>query len=171
VEKHSLGASSLKVSGPVILAAVAIGCAVAGRSTPATKNACEVLTEGEIANVFGGTVSERKKDATHTSSRCEYDVGADGERPAGFVIVQVVFAEAKAAYDDLKKPGSGYTPIPELSNALSNETLRIVDVLSGDVLVGVQGIFVDDLMVPVPAHFYGVQNELVELAKVGMTRL
>jgi hypothetical protein len=163
--------TDLRFAGPVILAAVAIGCATAGLSTPPPKHACEVLTEREITKVFGGTVRERKREATDTSSRCEFDVGADGLRPAGFVIVQVVFAEAKAAYDDLKKPGRGYIPLPELSNALGNETLRIVDVLAGDVLVGVQGISVDDPVVPVPAHFYDVHSELLELARLAVRGL
>jgi hypothetical protein len=77
---------------------------------------------------------------------------------------------AKAAYDDLKTPGSGYTTIAG-SNTLYNEPLRIVDLLAGDVLVGVQGIFVNDVMVPVPAHFYDVQSELAELARLAVKRV
>lgn len=161
-----------KLGRLLIVAALALGCgAEAGCSSPGTKHACEVLTEGEIAKVFGGIVTERRREATHASSKCDYEVDTDGKRPPGFVTVQVVFAEAEAAYDDLKKPGSGYTPIPDLSNAISNDTLRIVNVLNGDVLVGVQGIFVENNLEPVPPQFYDVRTELLELARLAVKRL
>ena len=156
----------------VIVSALAFGCGAAlGCSSPETKHACDVVTEVEIAKVFGGTVSERKREANHTISQCDYEVSADGVRPQGFVTVRIVFADAKAAYDSLQKPGSGYTPIPEISNAAGNEALRIIEVLSGDVLVGVQAIFVETELEPVPPQFHEVQSELLKLAKLAVRRL
>jgi hypothetical protein len=171
-----------------VVASVLIGCTGIGSTTAeswATKDPCKLLTKEEIAKVFGAPVSEGKKGLrTAEQSQCEYSVKAAGEwpdgneeeeggRPQGTLVVIVVFVGAKTAYNDLesKKAINGYEPIAEFPNALYTAVPSIVDVLVGDVLLGVQGVFMPEELVPVPAHLWKVRSELVELAKLAVERL
>ena len=69
---------------------------VRGPAGAATKNPCKVLTKGEIAQAFGGTVGSAKKGlSTPVSTQCEYKLGASADRPDGTVIVHLMTTGAK----------------------------------------------------------------------------
>jgi hypothetical protein len=135
----------------------------------ATTNPCKVIKRSEIAQVFGGEVSTGKKGvSTPASTQCEFRISAAGERPAGTVTVHVMTTGAKAAYAGLKKRAQ-YEPIDGLPKSLYAEPRHVVNVLAGDVLLGVQGGFL--ITDPLPLHFYDDQAQLVDLARIGVTRV
>jgi hypothetical protein len=145
---------------------------VVGGATPAgaaTTNPCKVLKKSEIQQAFGGTVSSGKKGiSTPVSAQCEFKVGADGERPAGTVTVHVMTTGAKAAYTGLKKT-SQYVPLDGVPNSLYAEKVHVVDILQGDVLVGVQGGFL--ITDPLPIHFFDDKTQLTDLAQIAAKRV
>jgi hypothetical protein len=143
---------------------------VTGAPAGAAKtNPCKVLKKSEIQQAFGGTVSSGKQGfSTAVSSQCEYQVGPDGDRPAGTVVVHVMTTGAKAAYKGLKKAPS-YAPVEGVSNALWNDKVHAVNILKGKVLLGVQGGFT--ITDPLPIHFYDDETQLVELAQIGVKRV
>jgi hypothetical protein len=145
----------------------AVGAAPSGA---ATKNPCKVLTKSEIAKAFGGTAGNPKKGlSTAVSTQCEYKVGATADRPDGTVIVHIMSTGAKAAYTGLKKQGTLYVPIDGVPNSLYADKLHVVNILKGDVLLGVQGNFI--ITNPLPIHFYDAKTQLTDLAKIGITRV
>jgi hypothetical protein len=148
-------------------AAVVVAAAPAGA---ATTNPCKVLKKSENQQAFGGTVGSGKKGfSTPVSTQCEFPVGADGDRPDGTVIVHVMTTGAKAAYTGLKKVSSTYAPIDGVSNSLYSEKLHVVNILQGDVLVGVQGGFT--ITDPLPIHFFDDKTQLTDLAKIAAKRV
>ena len=85
---------------------------------------------------FGGTVASGKKGlSTPVSAQCEFQVGANADRPDGTVIVHLMTTGAKAAYTGLKKIVADVrrrsTACPTRS---TREKLQVVNVLKGDVL-------------------------------------
>lgn len=136
----------------------------------ATTNPCKVLTKAEIQTAFGGTVGNAKKGLnTPVSKQCEYKVTANGDRPDGTVIVHVMTTGAKIAYTGLKKQGTIYVPIDGVPNSLYAEKLHVVDLLKGNVMLGVQGNFV--ITNPLPIHFYDAKTQLTDLAQIGVKRV
>ena len=124
----------------LVCAAFGVFAAPAGA---ATKNPCKVLTKAEIQTAFGGTVGAPKKGlSTPVSAQCEYTVTANADRPDGKVIVHLMTIGAKIAYTGLKKQGTIYVPLDGVPNSLYSETLHVVNLLKGNVLLGVQGSFV-----------------------------
>jgi hypothetical protein len=157
------------VAGVVALTSSMLGL-VAAPGGAATKNPCKVLTKAEIQTALGGAVSSgRKGPSTSVSTQCEFQVGANGDRPDGTVIVHLMTTGAKPAYTGLKKIGATYAPIDGFPNALYAEKLQVVNVLKGDVLLGVQGNFL--VTAPLPIHRYDDQAQLVDLAKLGLARV
>jgi hypothetical protein len=135
----------------------------------ATTNPCKVFKKSEIQQAFGGTVGSGKKGiSTAVSSQCEFAVGANAERPAGTVIVKAMTTGAKAAYTGLKKVAD-YAPIDGVPDSLSNDKLHVVEILHGDVLVGVQGGF--SITDPLPIHFYDDKTQLTQLAQLAAKRI
>ena len=157
------------LAGVVALTATAF----ASFATPAgaaTTNPCKVLKKSEIQQAFGGTVSSGKKGlSTPVSAQCEYQVGADGDRPAGTVVVHVMTTGAKAAYTGLKKKSESYVPIEGVPNSLYNDNLHVVNILEGSTLLGVQGGFT--ITDPLPIHFYDDETQLTDLAEIGVKRV
>src|SRR5918994_2794965 len=96
----------------VALFAVASVVGTASTTDAATKNPCKVLTTKDIAKVFDGATVSKGKTGLKTAANedCKYTVGASGALPEGDVIVIVMFAGAKAAYDGLKDL-DGYEPV------------------------------------------------------------
>jgi hypothetical protein len=136
----------------------------------AAKNPCRVLSRAEIQTAFGGTVSSGKKGiSTPVSTQCEFQVGANGDRPDGTVIVHLTTTGAKPAYQGLKKISQTYAPVDGFPNALYAQKLRVVNALKGDVLLGVQGNFL--ITDPLPIHAYDDKAQLVDLAKLGLARV
>ena len=160
-----------RAAGIVALVALA-AASVGGLATPAgaaVTNPCKVLKKSEIQQAFGGTVSSGKKGVpTPVSAQCEYQVSANGDRPSGTVTVHLMTTGAKAAYDGLKKT-SQYDPIDGVPNSLYAEKLHVVDLLQGDVLLGVQGGFL--ITNPLPLHFYDDTTQLTDLARIGAKRV
>jgi hypothetical protein len=136
----------------------------------ATTNPCKVLSKSQIQTVFGGTVGNPKKGlVTPVSAQCEYSVTADGDRPDGTVIVHVMTTGAKAAYTGLKKQGTLYVPIDGVANSLYAEKLHVVNILKGNVFLGVQGNFI--ITDPLPIHFYDAKSQLTDLAQLGIKKV
>jgi hypothetical protein len=157
----------------VVAGAIAVALAAfAGFAMPAgaaSTNPCKILKKSEIQTAFGGTVGTGKKGlSTPVSAQCEYSVSADGDRPAGTVIVHVMTTGAKAAYDGLKKT-SLYVPIDGVPNSLWADKTHVVDILKGNVLVGVQGNFI--ITTPLPIHFYDAKTQLTGLAQTAAKRV
>ncbi len=145
---------------------IGIGAAPAGA---AGINPCKLLKKSEIQQAFGGTVSSGKKGlSTPVSAQCEYQVGASADRPAGTVVVHVMTTGAKPAYTGLKKT-SLYVPIDGVPNSLYAENVHVVDILKGNVLVGVQGGFT--ITDPLPIHFYDDKTQLTDLAQTAAKRV
>lgn len=154
--------------GVVALVATSFA-SVATPAGAATTNPCKVLKKSDIQRAFGGTVSTGKQGlSTAVSAQCEYQVGADGDRPAGTVTVHVMASRGKAAYRGLKKTPA-YTPIEGVPNALWADKVHVVNVLKGDVLLGVQGGFL--ITDPLPIHFYDDETQLSDLAQIGVQRV
>jgi hypothetical protein len=128
-----------------------------------------VIKRSEIQRAFGGTVSTGKRGlATPASAQCEFQVGADGARPAGTVVVHVRSKGAKAAFDGLAKR-SASVPIEGVDDALWSERAHVVNILAGSVLLRVKGGFtVTD---PLPIHFYDDETQLRDLAQIGVGRV
>ncbi len=165
---RSIGARAGLLAVVLALGASALvrGAAPAGA---AATNPCKVLKKSEIQQAFGGTVgSGRKGLSTPVSAQCEFSVSANGDRPDGTVIVHVMTTGAKPAYDGLKKV-SGYVPIDGVPNSLYAEKLQVVDLLKGDVLVGVQGGFT--ITDPLPIHSYDDKAQLTQLAQLAVKRV
>ena len=142
---------------------------VATPAGAATTNPCKVLKKSEIQRAFGGTVSTGKKGiSTPASAQCEFQVGANGDRPAGTVVVHVMTIGAEAAYTGLKKTAA-YEPIDGLPNSLWAQKLDVVNLLKGDVLLGVQGGFL--ISDPLPIHSYDDKIQLTDLAQIGLKRV
>jgi hypothetical protein len=142
---------------------------VAAPAGAATTNPCKVLKKSEIQQAFGGSVGSGKKGlSTAVSSQCEFQVGADGDRPAGTVTVHVMTNGGKAAYTGLKKTPA-YTPIEGVPNSLWAEKLHVVNIVKGNALLGVQGGFL--ITEPLPLHFYDDETQLTDLAQIGVKRV
>jgi hypothetical protein len=150
-----IGATTLSVAAPPAGAA--------------TTNPCKVLKQQEIVSAFGGTATPGRKGlSTPVSSQCEYTLSATGDRPTGTVIVHVMTTGAKAAYDGLKKTSLS-EPIEGVPNSLWAEKTHVVNILKGNVLLGVQGNFT--ITDPLPIHFYDAKTQLTQLAKTGASRV
>ena len=158
----------------VVTSVVALTTSLFGVLAPpggaATTNPCKVLAKAQIQLAFGGTVSiGRKGFSTPESTQCEFQVGANGDRPDGTVIVHLTTIGAKPAYASLKKNSKAVAPIDHFPNALYAEKLQVVNVLQGDVLLGVQANFL--VTDPLPLHEYDARAQLVDLAKLGLERV
>jgi hypothetical protein len=152
--------------GAVVVATLGLAGAPAGA---AVRNPCKVVERAEIEQAFGGTVSTgRKGVSTPASAQCEYQVGADGDRPPGTVTVHLMTTGAKATYKGLRK-SADYAPVDGVPNALYAEQVHVVDILKGGVLLGVQGGFV--ITDPLPIHFYDDEQPLTDLAQIGAARI
>ena len=154
--------------GVLVIAAVSFAM-FAAPAGGATTNPCKVIKKSEIQQAFGGTVSTGKKGlSTPVSAQCEFQVGANGDRPAGTVVVHVMTTGAKAAYTGLKKTAA-YEPIDGVPNSRWAEKLDVVNILKGSVLLGVQGSFV--ITDPLPIHSYDDKTQLTDLAQLGIKRV
>jgi hypothetical protein len=163
-----VAAALLALSGATaaVVAGLGVDAAPAGA---ATDNPCKIVKKAEIQRAFGGTVSTgRKGFSTAVTTQCEFQVGANGDRPSGTVVVHVLSTGAKAAYTGLKKTAA-YAPIDGVPNSLYAEKLHVAEILHGNVLVGVQGGFL--ITDPLPIHSYDDKTQLTDLAQLASTRV
>jgi hypothetical protein len=166
---RSIGVRTGMFAGAATLAIATFGAFGAAPAGAATTNPCKLLKKSEIQQAFGGTVGTGKKGlSTPVSAQCEFQVGANADRPDGTVIAKAMTTGAKAAYTGLKKL-SDYVPIDGVANSLYNEKLHVVEILEGEVLVGVQGGFT--ITDPLPIHFYDDKTQLVDLAQIAAKRV
>jgi hypothetical protein len=148
----------------------AFGGLAASAEAAAATNPCKVIKRSEIQRVFGGTVSTGKKGVgTPASAQCEFTVSADGDRPAGTVIVHLLSTGAKAAYDEFEQQTSRYTPVDGVPDAIYSDTGHVVNLLAGGVLVSVQGAFT--ITDPLPIHYSDDRSQLAQLAQQGAKRV
>jgi hypothetical protein len=166
---RSAGLRAGVIAGLFALAVTTFATVAEPAGAASSINPCKVLKRSEIQTAFGGTVTTGKKGlSTPVSAQCEYQVSANGDRPNGTVIVHVMTTGAKAAYDGLKKT-SLYAPIEGVPNSLWADKTHVVDILKGNVLVGVQGNFL--ITNPLPIHFYDAKTQLTDLAQLGAKRV
>jgi hypothetical protein len=135
----------------------------------ATKDPCKVLKTSEISKVFGGASVSKGKAGLETAAnaQCTYAVAASAGLPEGDLVVIVMFAGAKPAYDGLKKI-NGYVPTSGLSKSIYNEKQSVVNTLKGDILLGMQELFTDGSL---PITYQDVQAQLVQVSRVGLKRV
>jgi hypothetical protein len=154
----------------VVAVASMVFWASAAPGGAATKNPCQVLSKRQIQAAFGGTVGDPKKGlSTAVSAQCEYAVSANGDRPDGTVVVHVMTIGAKAAYTGLKQQHTLYAPIAGVPKSLYFEKAQVVDILKGNVLLGVQGTFI--VTDPLPVHYVDVKTQLTDLARLGIKKV
>jgi hypothetical protein len=166
---RSIGLRAGILAGIATLAMTTTGAFGAAPAGAATTNPCKLLKRSEIQKAFGGTVGTGKKGlSTPVSAQCEFAVGAGADRPDGKVIAKAMTTGAKAAYTGLKKLPD-YVAIDGVANSLYNEKLHVVEILEGEVLVGVQGGFT--ITDPLPVHFYDDKTQLVDLAQIAAKRV
>jgi hypothetical protein len=153
-----------------VFALAALTCGVmASPAAAGGPDPCKVFKKSEIASVFAGTVGAAKKGlTTAVSATCDFEVTASSDVPDGTFTVHIMFTGAKAGYDGLKKIAT-YEPVPELGKALYSAKTSVVDVLKGDILIGVQGVFIDSAKLPLAIT--DVKTQLVALAKKGVKRV
>lgn len=168
----SIGCRAAAIATAVMTVAAAFGIMFATSVPPAgavALNPCRVLKRSEIQQAFGGLVSGGKHGpSTRVSAQCQYEVGADGDRPPGTVTVHLVTKGAKAAYKALEKT-TEWVPIDGVPHSLYAEKLHVVTTRKGKVLLGVQGGFtVTD---PLPIHFYDDKSQLIDLVQTGSKRV
>jgi hypothetical protein len=157
---------------PSFLAVLLVAAPVLFTAVPAhaaTKDPCKVLKTSEISKVFGGASVSKGKAGLKTAAnaQCTYKVAASAGLPEGDLVVIVMFAGAKPAYDGLKKI-NGYVPTPGLSKSIYNEKQSVVNTLKGDILLGMQGLFNDGTL---PITYQDVQAQLVQVSKAGLKRV
>ena len=112
------GTAAGAVAGALALTTAMFGM-FAAPGGAATTSPCKVLSKADIQTAFGGTVSSGKKGlSTPVSTQCEFQVGANADRPDGTVIVHLTTTKAKPAYTGLKKITQTYAPVDGLPNAL-----------------------------------------------------
>ena len=148
-------------------AAVASLGLAAGPAQAASKpNPCKLLKTSEIAKEFGGaTVSAGKKGmSTGISSQCDFEVAASGEFPAGTVTVHVFSPRGKAAF---KAVEGGFQPVAGQKNLLYWDKTGSAEMLKGDTLVGVQGVFLGESL---PITQADVQEQVIALNKIALKR-
>ncbi len=153
-----------------VVALAALTCGVMASPAAAKgPDPCKVFKKSEIADAFGGTVGPAKKGlSTPVSATCNFEVTASADVPDGAFTVHVMSIGAKPAYDGLEKIAT-YEPVPELGKALYSPQTSVVDVLKGDVLLGVQGVFIDSSKLPLGTT--DVKAQLIQLAKKGVKRV
>ena len=147
-----------------MVVAAAVG-SVAAPASAKSADACKLLKASEISGQFGGTVGTPSPTKTVVSVSCEYPLTANGTRPAGKVIARIMTTGGKAAFLGLKNV-PGYVPVAGLSNSLYSAATNSLDVLKGDNLVAVQGVFVT----PPPISVLNTQTDLVPLIKLALKR-
>jgi hypothetical protein len=157
----------LSFLGLVLVAAPVLFSAVPAYG--ATEDPCKVLKASEISKVFAGASVSKGKAGLKTAAnaQCTYTVAASDGLPEGDVVVIVMFAGAKPAYDGLKKI-DGYVPTSGLAKSIYNEKQSVVNTLKGDILLGLQGLFTEGSL---PITYEDVQAQLVQLSKVGLKRV
>ncbi|MDQ1431609.1 MAG: hypothetical protein QOF40_2211 [Actinomycetota bacterium] len=130
--------------------------------TAATKDPCKVLKQREIAKAFGATVGNPKQaGGTAVSADCQWTISG-GTAGAGTLTVHVMTIGASPAYAGLQKVSS-YVPVAGYPKSLWAEALSVVEVLRGNVLLGVQGGF--------PDKTSDIQAPLVRLSKIAVKRV
>ena len=147
---------------------VAGATALGAPADAATKDPCKVLTTSEISKAFDdATVAKGEKGfSTAVNATCNFEVDAGTTLPSGTVSITVMTTGAKAAYDGIKK-FEGYAPLPEVSKAVYNEQLSVINTLKGSILLGVQGNFV----ATDPIRTVDVKSQLIGLTKTGLKRV
>ena len=60
-------------------------------------------------------------------------------------------------------------PLDGVPNSLYADKLHVVNLLKGDVMLGVQGNFI--ITDPLPIHFFDAKTQLTELAQIGIKRV
>lgn len=158
-----------------VIASAALATAVAGATLGVTAvpghaasrpNPCKLLKRSEISKEFGGaTVAPGKKGlSTGISSQCDFEVAATPDFPSGTVTVHVMSPRGKAAF---KAIDGGFQPVEGEKGVLYWDKTGAAEMLKGDTLVGVQGVFLGDTL---PITQQDVQSQVIALDKIALKR-
>ena len=146
--------------------------AVPGQAvTPSAKPAksCTLLKTSEISQAFGGATVTPGDAGINTviSNECHYDVAANGDIPSGTVTVHVLSPRGKIAFKGHEKGTFGFKSVPGEKGILYWDKTGSSEMLKGDTLVGVQGVFIGDTL-PVAQH--DAQAQVIALNKIAVKR-
>jgi hypothetical protein len=172
----------------VVAAAVALG-AVAGPATGGDakakadttksnaeprvdiKHGCKVVKRSDLESVLGGVATSNGDVRQGPDWLCRWTIGADGERPAGTLKVNVAFKVPPGACDALSKVARYETldGTDGLDDAVFEPLVARLTVCKKKRIVVLQGVFNDASVRPI--RTYDARAELVELAGVAQSRL
>jgi hypothetical protein len=152
----------------VVVGALALLVPASPAGAAKTKDPCKTLKTSEIVAVFGGApVAAGAKDSPSPLPLCQWTVSAFGNLPEGTVSVFLQTTGATIAYDAHKKQTDTYEQLDGLKNALYYSVGAAVETLKGNVLLNVQGVFLD----PNSIETADVKDQLVQLTKKAVSRV
>jgi len=156
-------AVAVGVVGLVLALAVPASPAGAAKTT----DPCKTLKETEIAAAFGGATVDagKRSDPTQITPLCQWAVSPSANFPEGGVFVSFQTKGAKTGYTAAKKDPNNER-VAGIKNALYSAEMHFVAVLKGNVLLSVQGEFLDDNLSNVD-----VKDQLVQLTKKAAPRV
>jgi hypothetical protein len=139
--------------------------------TPSAKavKACKLLKASEISQAFGGATVTPGDAGTNTviSTECNYDVAASGDIPSGTVTVHVMSPRGKVAFKAHEKGTFGFQPVAGEKGVLYWDKTGSSEMLKGDTLVGVQGVFIGDTL---PIQQHDAQAQVIQLNQIAVKR-
>lgn len=150
-----------------VLTTTALGVLALPAHAASRPNPCKLLKTSEISQQFGGaTVSPGKKGlSTAISTQCDFEVAAGADFPSGTVTVHVLSPRGKAAF---KAVEGGFQPVSGEKGLLYWDKTGSSEMLKGDTLVGVQGVFLGDTLPITPSD---VKTQVIALNKVALKRV
>jgi hypothetical protein len=134
-----------------------------------TVKACKLLKASEISQAFGGATVAPGETGTSTvlSNECNFDVSASGDVPSGTVTVHVMSPRGKIAFKAHEKGTFGFQTVAGEKGVLYWDKTGSSEMLKGDTLVGVQGVFIGDTL---PIQQHDAQAEVIALNKIAVKR-
>jgi len=164
---------ALALVAVLVLALVAVVPAGAGAKTSRVtrKNACKVLTQAQLQQVFGGAATFQGKAVANKNLDvvCDWAIAANGDRPAGTVRVAVSFAVPPGAYTALKN-NAQFEVVDGLgADALFSKATNTLTVFKGGRILRLRGLFNDTTVRPI--RVYDPKLLLLVLGKTALPRL
>jgi hypothetical protein len=153
-----------------VLATATLGVLAVPGHAAKGPNPCKVLKTSDISKAFGGATVDAGKAgmSTAVSSECSFEVAASGALPAGTVTVHIMSPRGKVAFKAHEKGTYGFQPVAGQKGVLYWDKTGSAEMLKGDTLVGVQGVFLGDSL---PITQSDVEAQVVSLVKVARKRV
>lgn len=148
-----------------------------GKSSSSSKNrvdvkhGCKVLKRAHLETVFGGTAASQGDVRQGPDWLCRWNVGANGERPSGWLKVNVAFKVPPGACEALSK-NPRYEVLDAstgLGNAVYERSVARLTLCKGKRVLVLQGLFNDATVRPI--RTYDATAQYVQLAAIAQDRL